>query len=397
VVDPAREIAGDLLDVLSSLSEKSLLRTGEGPAGEPRFGMLETIRDYAAEKLADTPAVAALRDRHLAYFVAYAEAHESELTSGHADTAFAEVAADHDNIVAAIEWSVASGSTAGGLRLGGAIWRYWQQRGHLSEGRRLMAGLLAAPASDADPQARARGLTGYGGVLYWQGDHVAARAAYEEALELYRQAGDEARVALGLFDLATTVAIGRDLDTSRRMFDESAATYARLGDEKGRLRVREGLAGLALMDGDLAGARDIGEEVVSEYEGRAMKYQLADTLTLLCAIYLGLGDADNARSRLAHSIDVWNEIGDVSARAGVIQFGAALAVLERRHADAARLVGALAAMRDRGGPFLTPAENLGLPDPEIAARAALPAAEFDAAYAEGRSWPIETALKATAA
>ncbi len=162
IVDPDADVTADVVSVLGSLVDKSLVVAMDGPGGEPRYRMLDTIRAFAAEKLVASPSARALHDRHLDYFVNFAQAIEPQLESTQAELAFARVEADHDNLRAAIGWSVDSSDPTGGFRIGGAIWRFWQHRGRLREGRDLIEQLLAVDAS-VDPVARGRGLTGYGG------------------------------------------------------------------------------------------------------------------------------------------------------------------------------------------------------------------------------------------
>jgi predicted ATPase len=392
VIDPAGELGSDLLTTLGSLLDKNLLRTEDSGNAEPRFRMLETIRAYAAERLAGSPAGRPVRDRHLAYFLDLAERFEPLFGARDPGAPLDRISADDDNVRAAIGWSLESGSVAAGLRIGGALWRYWQQRGRLSEGRRLLEELLAAPGANDDPAARARGLTGYGGVLYWQGEIALARRAYEESLALNRTAGDGSRVALGLFDLAFTVAIQRDLPVAQAMLDESAALYREMGDERGWLTVQQGMCAVAMINGELERARDIAVGLLADYRRMAMTFRLADTLVLLTAIEIRLGEPERARGWFNQGVAMFKSIGDRSGDEVVLQVGASLMLLEGRPADAARLLGALQAKLDRGGPLLAPSQAVGLPDPDVAARAALAAAEFEAAFEDGRNWSPEQAI-----
>jgi predicted ATPase len=392
VIDPAEELGADIIGVLGSLIDKSLLRPEDMPGAEPRFRMLETIRGYGFERLAGSAAIRPVRDRHLAFFLGLAEAFEPLYTGKDPETAFNSVSADNDNIRAAIAWAIEGGNVAAGLRICGAMWRFWQQRGRLSEGRGLIEQLISAPGARDDPAALARALTAYGGVVYWQGDNSLARKTYEEALELYRSSGDDRRTAMGLFDLAFTVSIDRDLAEADALFDESLAIYHKLGDERGWLMVGEGKAAVALIAGRFTEAREIAAGLVPDYRRLGMTYRLADILGLLAAIEIQLKEPDRARAWVRQAIELYKQIGDVSADAAVLQFGASFLLLEDRAADAARLLGALQAKRDRGEPFLTPAEIVGLTDPEALARAALTPAEFDVAFEEGRAWPREQAI-----
>ena len=391
VIDPGGELTGDVLTNVESLIDKSLVVAGDGPGSEPRFRMLDTIRAFAAEKLDTDPGAHHVRDRHLAHFLEFAESIESQLTAAQPEVAFARVEAEHDNIRAAIEWSISSAAPASGLRIGGALWRFWQQRGHLREGRALLERLLALPTPD-DPLARGRGLTGYGGVVYWQGDYPLARTTYEEALERYREAGDERYEALALFDLGFTLSVVREIDAAQAALEQSEQIYERLGDERGRLMVGEGKAAAAIIARDLERARDLAEGLIGDYERLGMKYRLVDTLGLLVMVYLELGDVEHARARWQVVAPMWRDAHDASVSAMVYQFGARLATAERRPRDAAQLLGALQAMRDRGEPFLMPAEVIGATDPEPEIRRSLSAEEFAEAFAEGRAWPFEVAL-----
>ncbi len=394
VVDAPGEI-GDVVARVELLADKSLVFAREGQAGEPLFGMLETIRQYAAELLARSPEREALRQRHLDYQLELAERMEPELLGSDPATAFDRLELGHGDARAAIEYALESGKVAAGLRLGGALWRFWQQRGHLAEGREMLERLLAAPGARDDPAARARGLTGYGGVIYWQGDHAGARRVYEEALELYRAAGDDAGVAAAMYDLAFTVAIAREIDTAMQLLEQSRELYQRLGDERGELRVLDGIAATALVARDFERARAEAENAVAEYRRIGLRFNLADALGLVASVALMQGDSAAARRALAEGVAVTRLIGDVSARAAILQFGASLAVAEDRPVDSARLLGALQALRDRGEPFFTPAEVFGLPDPEPATREKMAAEEFEVAWAEGRTWSIDTALDHT--
>ncbi len=392
IVDPRGELGQDVLGALGSLIDKSLLRAEEGRGTEPRFVMLETIRAYAAERLAGATVEGDLRGRHLAYYLARGETFEPMFTGRDADRTLNNALADNDNFRAAIEWALAGGDLAAGLLIGGALWRYWQQRGRLSEGRQLLEQLLGSPHSADHPAARARALSGYGGVVYWQGEHELARSVYVEALGLYRAEGDEPRVALALFDLAFTVAIAREVDAATALLDEASAIYRRLGDERGWLMIEQGKAAVGMIAGDLPRARDAAAGLVPEYRRLGMTFQVADTLGLLTAIEVQLGNVEGARRALQEAGEVFMEVGDVSSFAAMLQFAGSVALLDGRPADAARLAGALQAKRDRGGAFLTPAEIINLPDPEHGAREALPPDEFEAAYAEGRQWSREQAL-----
>jgi predicted ATPase/class 3 adenylate cyclase len=391
VVDPDAEVTADVISVLGSLVDKSLVIASDGPGGDPRYRMLDTIRAFAAEKLAASAQAAAVRRRHLDYFVDFSEAIEQQLTSARPELAFARVDADHDNLRAAIGSSVESGDPAGGFRIGGAIWRFWQHRGRLREGRDLIEGLMAVQAS-VDPQSRGRGMTGYGSIVYWQGEYEHAEQVYQEALALYREAGDERNEALALFDLGFAMSVIRKTEEASATLAQSEQLYARLGDEKGRLMVSEGRAAVALIARDLDQARAICEAIVEDYRRLGMRYRMVDTLGLLIGVYLEQGELRLAQDRWSDWSTAWLELGDDSARALLFEFGTRMALEDGRPGDAAKLLGALQRMRDRGEPFLVPGAVMGLRPAEPDVRSALSAEEFDANFAHGRAWSHDEAI-----
>jgi predicted ATPase len=391
VVDPGGEAIPDVTGALVSLIDKSLVVALDGPGGEPRYRMLETIRAFAAEKMTTSPDAPAVRARHLAYFVSFAEDVEPKLTGTAPEPWFARVEADHDNLRAAIGWSVESGDPAGGFRIAGAIWRFWQHRGRLREGRDLIEQLFTVSGTD-DPGTRARGLTGYGGIVYWQGEYDHAEETYRQALELYRAAGDQHGEALALFDLGFTLSVTHKMDEAAQRLEESELAYARVGDDQGRLMVAEGRAAVALINRDLPLARDIAEVMVEEYRKAGMRYRMVDSLGLLIGVYMELDRFDLAQQRWPEWSTAWLELGDYSARALVFEFAARLANADGRPADAARMLGALQGLHDRGEPFLVPGAVMGLHDPEPDIRAALSQADFDAAFQEGRQWPRDDSI-----
>ena len=392
IVDPGGEVTHDVIGILAQLVDKSLVVSVSGPGGEPRYRMLDTIHSFAWERLSATTDHVAVRNRHLDYFAEFAEEIEPKLTGSHADLPFARTEADHDNLRAAMTWSIESGEPAGGFRIGGAIWRFWQHRGRLREGRDLLEKLLALDTR-LDPGTRARGLTGYGSVVYWQGDYVLAQRTYEEALELYRAAGDTPHEALALFDLGFTMSVNRDMDEATRTLAEAEALFASLGDEHGRLAVAEGRAAIALINRDLGDARAIAETTVEDYRRLGMHYRMVDTLGMLMGIYLELGEQRLAQKTWKSWTDAWLEIGDYSALALVYEFSARMAFDDGRPADAAKLLGALQRLRDRGEPFLAPSTIMGIHEAEPDVRAALPEDQFETRFEEGRAWSREEAIR----
>lgn len=386
VVDPDRTEQA-VLDDIESLADKSLLGIREGPDGEPRARMLETIHAFAHEQFTRDPQQALVRERHAHRFLGFCEEIEPELAGGRSDMALARMEAEHDNVRVALDWSLEH-DPAVGLRIGGAIWRFWQHRTHLEEGQRRLEALLAAAGAGTDRSALGRGSTALGGAVYWQGDYAAARRAYEEAVAHYRAAGDEAALAGGLYDLSYPVAFLGDIPRATELTDESLRIFAALGDERGVALVGEVRAVQATMRGDYETAGRLQREVVAYNRSDGGLFKLADNLGMLIIIESRLGHTVEARTLLEEVRDVQRRLHDRSGLAGGLEVRALVAIGEDDPAMAAICVGALQGMRDRSPNMLVPSETLGLYDPGEGPREQL-GERFDALFELGRSMDPE--------
>lgn len=390
VVD--RDAAADPLDLLTSLAEKSLIRRVEA-AGEVRFAMLETIREYALERLAEAGEVQELRERHALYFAALAERAEPELLGTNPVRFFDSLEADHDEIRALTRWSLEANMPEVGIRACAAIWRFWQLRTHLAEGRARLTDLLAHPALAPRSAARAKALTALGGVAYWQSDMVLAGQCYEDALTLNRELGDSRAIAGSLYDLSFPLAFGGDSPRASGLQDEALARYAELGDGKQVILVREAMAVVTLMAGDLAHAREIEEHVIEEYRRQNTPFKLSDGLAFLTAVYVRQGDLTAARRALAETVKISSRIGDKLLWAINLQMGAVVYLAEGRAEHAAVLCGAYDELQRTSGPFLTPSLALGLRDPIEIAQEMLDPDTYQRLAQDGRTRRVEDLLR----
>jgi non-specific serine/threonine protein kinase len=337
--------------------------------------------------------LAQLRDRHAAYYEAYAHQMSVRLMERENRSLFAVLDADHDEFRAAIDWAIEAGTPAVGLRIGFSLWRYWQQQGHLAEGRARLERLLAMPAAQARTGHRVHGLAALGGVRYWQGDILETRDAYEEALEISRELDDSRLIAESLYDLGFPVAIGGQPDKARPMQQEALVRFEALGDYRMADTVREAQAVLEVIAGNYRAARDIEETVTENYRRAGRNYKVADGLTLLTLVNLKDGDVSAACRSWVEGTSTSLRIGDFSLWATALQIGAALEI-ERGDAErAAVLVGALEAFQEQRGPFLLPALSLGIADPAITVRETLPGPQLDDALRRGRAADVESLLQ----
>jgi tetratricopeptide (TPR) repeat protein len=248
VCDAAGELGLDVVEGVAALVDRSLLRREDRTADEPRFGMLETIREYGLEQLEACGEAAEIRRRHAAHYLALAEAAEPELTGPRQAAWLDRLEAEHDNLRAALRWAVEQGEAELGLRLGGALWRFWYVRGYLTEGRERLAELLAAAGAPGQTAARARALRGLGIVAEAQGDYAVARRHYEEALALMRELGDRRGIALSLNNLGDVARDRGDYAAARALHEESLAIGRELGD-RAIAWILESFAMLALREG----------------------------------------------------------------------------------------------------------------------------------------------------
>jgi predicted ATPase/class 3 adenylate cyclase len=246
---PSIELGLDVLDGLVALADQSLIRSLDGDP--PRFHVLETIREFAAEMLATRDEAEAIRDRHARWFLDLAEASAPQLAGADQRALLGRLELEHDNIRAVLDRAAAAGDADTAIRLAFAMWRFWQKRGHLYEARRRLEAFAMAPWSRGSPVLRARLMEALGGVLWWQADLRAMKVAYREALDIWRSLGDKAEIANALYNYAFAFAVSPDPGADpgqadpegegQRTLEEALALYEELGDLHGQANVLWGM------------------------------------------------------------------------------------------------------------------------------------------------------------
>ena len=391
ICDPDGALATSVADALPSLVDKSLLRLAEDPDSHSRFKMLETIREYGLERLAEAGEAQDSQRRHAEWVLALAERAKPELSGGEDAPHLALLAVEHDNVRAALGWAAATGTTGIGLRIAEAVWRFWQQRGHLVEGRTLVERLLALPESAAPTVERAKGLTALAGLAYWQGDFTPLAAAYGEAVDIYRRSADPAGLAQAIFNQSFVPFIGGDLDRARALMEESRAMYESLGDRSGVSEVNEALAALLYRQGQARAALDAQVAVVAYRRDQPNAFRLADSLTLYAFLLFDAGRDTEGRQAVEDALRVQRERGNVTGAASLLLICARFALQHGDPARAARICGAVAVMREQTTIGATPIEVLGLPSPDGEARTALGDEAFAREFAAGRKLSLDEA------
>jgi tetratricopeptide (TPR) repeat protein len=223
-LDAAEEVVDADLDTLESLVDKSLVRIREGD----RFWMLETIREYAAERLESSGEADELRRRHAEHYLVLARKLEP-----HASVSkdwLDRLETEHDNVRAALDRLPTQGDTQLALELSEAVWRFWKTRGHQPEARRRFAGLLAA--DETRTAARAHALNAAAGMAVETGDYAAGRQQAEEALAIHRTHGDAWGIARSTYMLGYAAIESGDFETAKPRFEETVRLMAELGYEQ---------------------------------------------------------------------------------------------------------------------------------------------------------------------
>ncbi|HEX6208507.1 MAG TPA: adenylate/guanylate cyclase domain-containing protein, partial [Actinomycetota bacterium] len=211
----------DPLDAMTSLVDKSLIRLAEASGGDPRFSMLETIREFGREQLEALGELDDARRRHAEHFLDLALEVEPHLMDEDQSGWLDRCDREHANIRRALRWAIEQGELARAQEAAGALWRFWHLRGHLAEGRRWFEELLAHPDGQGRTAARAKALTGAGGIAWWQADVPAARGFYEESLAIERGRGSPVRIAVAAYDMAHAAIAGDEFEDALRLLEEA--------------------------------------------------------------------------------------------------------------------------------------------------------------------------------
>jgi predicted ATPase/class 3 adenylate cyclase len=380
----------DTLDGLASLVDKSLIRQVETEGAEPRFAMLETIREFALDRLTERGEREEVARRHAFFFLALVEEAEPHLTSPEGVTWVDRITQEHDNIRTALRWSIESDEPDVGLRLAGAAWRFWHQRAHFREARAWFDELLALPRASASSVARAKGLTGLGGIAYWQGDYPAAESAYSDALAIYRDVGDERQIAEAVLNLGYMPALRGDIPASRRLQEEAIQLFEQAGatEEAGHARAFLGYG--LLMEGDTDSARPFLEQNLAAVEQSGDAFMIASARHTMGQLERLSGNLVEAAAHYREAIRSFRRAGDQASILEPIEAMASVASAQGEHDRAVRLSAAARAGREAlgGGPppeWLMPGDVFG------EARNALGEESVEHATAEGAALSIDQA------
>ena len=430
VCDTKGDLGLDILDGMASMVDKSLAQQVEQVDAETRFLMLSTIREYALERLAESDDEAATRRAHAAYYLVLAEEGAEDVVA-HPEW-LDRFEMEHDNFRVALDYLIKTGDAEWGLRLGAALFRFWETREYLKEGRDSIDRLLALDGTATRPKLRAR-LSFAAAVLAGaQGDYSSARQLFEESMETCLELNDNRGVAVALNALAVNARDRGDLPAASLLFERCVAIWKDLGDSVDIARALSNLANVTKMQGeyarasslydecltmfrkagdgagvawtlnyqgdvarekaDLAAARSFCEQSLAAFRQLRDDWGIASALSDLASLSCDQGHDAEGRRLYGESIQMFKELGYKRGIARVLECLAASAAAQSNAEQSLHLAGAAAALRQRLGAPITPTEQPRLEKALEFARRTLGNAAGLTAWMEGWKMPIENAI-----
>jgi predicted ATPase/DNA-binding SARP family transcriptional activator/Tfp pilus assembly protein PilF len=307
----AGEEAGQVLDLLTSLVDKSLVVFEEREAEEGRYRLLEMVRQYAAEGLQESGETEPIRIRHRNWFLALAEAAEPQLRGAEQADWLRRLDREHANLRAALAFSEMGAQRAQeGLRLASALFRFWQQRGDFSEGREALDRALTREGGQEATAERAKALNACGLLAYRQGDYASASALSEESLKLHRALGNKTGIANALTNLGNVAHDQGNLEAAQTLYMESLGLQRELADTVGIAASISNLGSVAYFQGDYETARRHFEESLAIRQEIGDRWGIALSLNNLGIVARQQSDYETARRHFEESLAIRRELGD---------------------------------------------------------------------------------------
>jgi predicted ATPase/DNA-binding CsgD family transcriptional regulator len=302
------DLPSDVLDGVTALADWSLIGQLDGE-GEARLGMLDTIREYARERLTTGGKQDAISGAHAHYYLALAEEAQPEQHRTMQETMLVRLGDEYDNLRAALQWALTVGEAEAALRMCCALVRFWTIRGYLGEGRRWLDRALST-ASDVPSMLRATALEGSGVLAWAQGDYTAARSRLEESVMIWRMVGNTVGIVRSLNSLGMQVREQGDNPGAKVLLKESLTLHRELGDKAGLMEALNNLGIVARNQGDLAAAQRISLESLVIAREVGDKQGVAESLNNLARQAQAAGKYAMARTLLEESVAIVRESGD---------------------------------------------------------------------------------------
>jgi predicted ATPase/DNA-binding CsgD family transcriptional regulator len=382
------DFSGLVLDGMGSLINKSLLRQVETPdaQGEPRYDMLETIREFAAERLEEAGEAEAQRKAHAHYFADFAERVEPQLTGATQKECIDRLDREHDNLRAALKWSLHTPDGAEvGMRLTGALGRFWSARDYLAEGRQWVESILARREATEPTVLRAKALDAGARLADNRNDWAAVRAYSLESIAIKERLGDMVNMAGRYILLAKAATAEEDFDAARELLEKGVEVALRANDDLGYAHCANGLGELARLLGDYDTARRYYEDCLAIFRKTGHSQGVGFSLHNLAHVYLHDGDHESAGALLDEAMALYRVLGNRLGTAMCVAAMSGVALGQGEPQRAARLLGAAQALLESVGALLDPADVMEYRRNEATTRARLGEAAFLAAWAEGHA------------
>ena len=380
----------DALDSLTALVEKSLVIMDRETG---RYRLLETVRQYAQDRLAESGEADAVRSRHAAYYLEFAEKSRSELFGPHQGAWLARFDLERENMLLVHSWcDQAEDGAARGLRLLHAIKPLLAARGMPGLGLRIALEALARPGAQARNAARSRALFDAGQTYILMGRYAEARSLLEEGLAIARQIEDKRRVADILQPLGIAMLALGDRSAARVTLEEALDLARRHADQRNIAAALNALAQYHRVEGALDSAEMLYEQVIAIAREIGDQESIAIGLLNLAMVYIGRGEDRRARAMLVEADAISDEIGSKPAGQSVLEVCAGFAAFKHDWARTARFFGAAEAQNELTGLHRDPTDEAFLMPLIASARANLGAAKFSAADAGGRDLSYADAM-----
>jgi predicted ATPase/DNA-binding CsgD family transcriptional regulator len=337
------------LDLIAALIDHSLLQQSARPGNGPRYQMLETIREFAWERLTESDEAEAVRGVHAAWCRALAEEAESALWGAGQVGWLDRLDREKENLRAALDWTLNQGEIETATRLGAALWRFWERRGYLSEGRSHLVSILALSPSPATLAARCGALTGAGVLAALQGDYDQAIRYSEDALAGWQQLGDHRGIARSLLCLAAVARYRDDFAGAESLGHESLAAFRTIDDRWGAGHVLTHLGMLAWLQGNHATGIAFYEEALAHLRDVGDQSGIFEIVLELGRGACDAGDLARATALFEECLALATSLGDGAGRGRALTELGVVARLRGDHARATDLLTQASALAQENG------------------------------------------------
>jgi predicted ATPase/DNA-binding XRE family transcriptional regulator len=429
-LEAVHPMPGGALDGAESLVDKSLLVPGEQAGDEPRFGMLETLREYALERLVELGEIEQARQRHAEYYASFAEAAGPELSGPEQNLWLGRVAREHDNLRSALRWALDRGDAQTAARIAGEMWRFWWVRSFFSEGRAWLDEVLGQSHA-IDVALKAIVLRGAGTLAHVQGDFRQGQSLFEESLTLYRELDDKqgiadvftslSNTAMGLNEhgraqeyLEESLALYRELENihsiavslsqlgnvaylteqyvlAEARYAESLALFRELSDTHRAAVVLHNLGEVSYYQGEYERAKGFHEESLGLFRELGSTYGIAYALTSAGKCAQADGDSTQAKSLHTEALALFQTMGCKPEVAQCLIGIAHAEVAEGKHERAVKMLGASEAALEKLGVVMDAGQKAEYAGSITTAQQRLSEDAFKGALNAGRNMPIEEA------